>query len=121
MSQGPAPGNCPGARPASYPAMGLLPSKPSSSFHKPGTVLFVSTGAQLGSPYEVRVFTLGGSGQVSLVSVGPRCSPSPDLVGMEARPPGQSVQTLPLPSERLQVLSAGCGGPTWGRFLCFSV
>ncbi|XP_010853735.1 PREDICTED: mesothelin [Bison bison bison] len=26
---------------------------------------------------------------------------------MEARPPGQSVQTLPLPSERLQVLSAG--------------
>ena len=58
---------------------------------------------------------------ISLVSVGPRCSPSHDSVGMEAQPPGQSVQTLPLPSERLQALSTGCGGPTWGRSLCFSV
>ena len=32
VSQGPAPGNRPDARPASYPATGLFPSKPSSSF-----------------------------------------------------------------------------------------
>lgn len=71
--------------------------------------------------YKVRGFTPGDLGQVSLVSVGPSCSPSPDSVGMGARPPGRSLQTLPLSSEWLQALSAGCAGSTWGGSLCLSV